>query len=256
LLENTFIHIQGIGQKTEKGLWRQGIRNWRQFLDYNGIIFSRARDQFVREELAASTAHLQDIGFFADRLSSHEMWRVFDTFRQTSVYLDIETSGGFQGVDEITVIGIYDGHTVNTFVNGINLDEFEIAIAKYDLVITFNGSLFDLPFIRRSFPGISLPAGHIDLRFLLKSLGFAGGLKKIEKDFGLMRDPKIDGMNGYDAVTLWRDYQWGDKTAIETLIQYNSADIVNLKPLMEFGFEKMKTALGFRERAGSGGCLF
>jgi uncharacterized protein len=247
LLENTFIHIQGIGQKTEKRLWQQGIRNWRQFLDYDGIVFSRMRDQFVRDELAASEAHIKDICFFADRLSSHEMWRVFDTFRETSVYLDIETSGGYQGVDEITVIGIYDGHAVNTFVSGINLDAFEIAIAKYDLVITFNGSLFDLPFIRRSFPGISLPAGHIDLRFLLKSLGFAGGLKKIEKDFGIMRDPKIDGMNGYDAVYLWRDYQWGDKTAIETLIQYNRADIVNLKPLMEIGFDKMKKALGFQE---------
>lgn len=94
MLENTFIHIQGIGQKTEKGLWQQGIKNWRQFLDYDGIVFSRMRDQFVREELVASAVHMKDIGFFADRLSSHEMWRVFDTFRETSVYLDIETSGG------------------------------------------------------------------------------------------------------------------------------------------------------------------
>ena len=169
------------------------------------------------------------------------MWRVFDVFKSKAVYLDIETSGGYEGVDEITVIGIYDGETVQTFVNGINLDAFEIAIAPYDLVITFNGSSFDLPYIRRWFPGISLPPGHIDLRFMLKKLGYSGGLKKIEKDFGLCREPEIDGMDGYEAVRLWREYQWGDKKALDTLIQYNSADIVNLKPLMEAGYNELKT---------------
>ena len=76
---------------------------------------------------------------------------------------DIETSGGYQGMDEITVIGLYDGCDVHTFVNGSNLDEFEISISQYDLVITFNGTTFDLPFIRRWFPNISLPPAHIDL---------------------------------------------------------------------------------------------
>ncbi|SPD72097.1 conserved hypothetical protein [uncultured Desulfobacterium sp.] len=244
MLENTFIHIQGIGHKTERGLWRRGIKSWRQFLEYDGIIFSKGRDQFVRDELAESLNNLGNIGFFAERLSTHEMWRVFDSFREKAVYLDIETSGGYQGVDEITVIGIYDGHAVNTFVTGINLDKFEVAIAEYDLIVTFNGSLFDLPFIRRSFPNIYLPPGHIDLRFLLKRLGFAGGLKKIEKVFDIKRDPQIDGMSGYDAVSLWKSYQWGDRAALDTLIQYNRADIVNLEPLMEIAFDRMKTTLG------------
>ena len=97
------------------------------------------------------------------------MWRTYDAFKNNAVYLDIETTGYYQDIDEITVIGIYDGKDVQTFVNGINLNDFEIAIARYDLVITFNGATFDLPFIRSSFPGISLPAAHIDLRFLLKN---------------------------------------------------------------------------------------
>ena len=101
-----------------------------------------------------------------------------------AVYLDIETSGYDQWTNDITVIGIYDGQTVQSFVNGKNLEQFETAIAKYDLVITFNGSSFDLPFIRRSFPGISLPEGHIDLRFVLKKMGLSGGLKAHRKDGG------------------------------------------------------------------------
>ncbi len=243
MLEHTFIHIQGIGQKTEQKLWDQDILTWHHFLDYAGNIFSDGRDKFVREELETTIEHREDIGFFNNRLTSTEMWRVFDSFKSKAVYLDIETSGGYHGFDEITVIGIYDGQTVQTFVNGINLEDFEIAIADYDLVITFNGSSFDLPIIRRWFPNIILPAGHIDLRFFLNKLGFRGGLKKIEKDFGLCRDTEINGMDGYEAILLWNAYQNGDKAALDTLIQYNSADIVNLKPLMETGYKEMKEQL-------------
>jgi uncharacterized protein YprB with RNaseH-like and TPR domain len=125
------------------------------------------------------------------------------------------------------------------------MSEFERAIASYDLVITFNGSSFDLPFIRQSFPDISLPPAHIDLRFLLRRLGYRGGLKYIEKEFGISRDSEIDGMDGYDAVRLWKAHQWGDGAALDLLIQYNTADIISLEPLMEKGYEMMKNRLMF-----------
>ncbi|MBW1677637.1 MAG: ribonuclease H-like domain-containing protein, partial [Deltaproteobacteria bacterium] len=164
-------------------------------------------------------------------------------FKHKAVYLDIETTGFYQGIDEITLIGIYDGQNIKTFVQGMNLDEFELAIAPYELVITFNGSQFDLPFIRRQFPHISLPPAHIDLRFFLKKLGYRGGLKAIEKSFDLSRDSAIDGMDGYDAVLMWNAYQSGDENALERLILYNTADIVDLEPLMEIGYQEMKSQL-------------
>jgi len=194
----------------------------------------------VCRELAVSLAHREDAAYFSACLPPGEMWRIFTAFKQKTVYLDIETSGGWQGTDDITVIGIYDGANVQTFVHGINLNDFEIAIANYDLVITFNGTAFDLPFIQSQFPGISLPPAHIDLRFLLKKVGYAGGLKKIEKELGIARESSIDGMDGYDAVRLWQAYQWGDDAALETLIRYNRADIVHLEPLMEVGYSEMK----------------
>ena len=118
----------------------------------------------------------------------------------------------------------------------------EITVSKGSEV-TFNGTTFDLPIVRRWFPNISLPPAHIDLRFLLKKLGYVGGLKKIEKSLGLMRDPEIDGMKGYDAVLLWKAYQWGDQEALRRLIKYNTADIVNLRPLMELGYRELKSQL-------------
>lgn len=240
MLEHTFVHIHGIGLKTENKLWEQGIQTWHQFLKHNRTIFSPTRDERVRRELEASIAHLKDIRFFRNLLPPTEIWRVYETFKDRAVYLDIETSGGYLGLDEITVIGLYDGNRVQTFVNGINLDQFEIAIAPYELVITFNGSRFDLPFIRRWFTHIALPPAHIDLCFFLRRLGYKGGLKNIEKQFGILRAPEVDGMGGHDAVMLWRAYQWGDGNSLERLVQYNTADIINLEPLMQTGYEEMK----------------
>ncbi|MFC1869131.1 ribonuclease H-like domain-containing protein [Thermodesulfobacteriota bacterium] len=246
MLRNTFIHIHGIGPKTEQNLWHRGIHTWEDFLSHEGPVLSRTRDPMVSAQLEDSIKNRSDIRFFADRLPVSDVWRIFDQFKGKAVYLDIETSGGYQGLDEITVIGLYDGRTVHSFVNGWNLAEFELVIATYELVITFNGSSFDLPFIRRCFPNISLPPGHIDLRFFLKKLGYQGGLKVVEKDFGILRDPEVGGMDGHEAVKLWRAYQWGDENALDLLIKYNTADIVNLKPLMEKGFQMMKNRLRSR----------
>lgn len=243
LLEHTFVHIQGIGEKTEQRLWKQGILTWTLFLNAEKPVFGKERDAFIRQELEASLEHSSDILFFRDRFPSTHMWRLYGAFKKSAVFLDIETSGGTMGMDEITVIGLYDGVRTQTFVNGINLHDFELAIGQYDLVVTFNGGSFDLPFIRRWFPNITLPPAHIDLRFFLRRLGYRGGLKRIEKQCGLCRDLAIEGMDGYDAVRLWRAYQWGDASALDLLVQYNTADIVNLKPLMELGYDQMKTQL-------------
>lgn len=243
MLEHTFIHIPGVGHKTEQMLWCKGIATWQQFLEKKGPVFSPARDLAVREFLLETIKHKEDIQFFRNLLPAGETWRLFEAFRHKSVYLDIETDGGCDGIHEITLIGIYDGKRSRTFVSGKNLQEFEPAIAEYDLMITFNGTGFDLPFIRRFFPAISLPPAHIDLRFLLSRLGYKGGLKHIEQSLGIRREPEVDGLNGYDAVLLWRSYEWGDEASLNRLIQYNTADIVNLEPLMVLAHETMKRKL-------------
>ena len=243
MLEHTFIHIPGIGPKTEQHLWQHGILTWEHFLSNKKTLLSSARDDFICKNLEASIENKDNIRFFQNRLSSSDTWRIFSRFKEKAVYLDIETSGLYQGVDQITVIGLYNGTTTNTYIQGINLAEFESEITSYDLVITFNGAQFDLPFIRRLFPNISLPHAHIDLRFLLKKLGYTGGLKAIEKSFGIHRAPAVEGIDGYEAVLLWKAYQWGDESALDRLIQYNTADIVHLEHLMERGYQEMKTQL-------------
>ena len=81
------------------------------------------------------------------------------------------------------------------------------------------------------------------LRFVLRRLGLSGGLKVIERRMGLAREEGVDGLNGLDAVRLWAEYRSGDRSALDRLIRYNTADIVNLEPLMETGYRWLMEGL-------------
>ncbi len=244
MLENTFIHLPSVGQKTELKLWEEGIRTWDQFLDtcQNHAKFSR----FIPEIFSSKVAlHELNSTYFSSVIPSKETWRSWPHFAEKTVFLDIETTGLVPHHSEVTVVGLYDGKTTKTFVQGKNIDELPHALAPYKAVITFNGTMFDIPFLRAQVPEIQIPLLHIDLRFVLRSLGYKGGLKKIEKEFGFERDGDIAHLTGFDAVRLWRKYKKGDSGALETLIRYNSADIENLRLLMEFAYKMKKAALGF-----------
>jgi hypothetical protein len=243
MLEHTFIHITGIGPKTEQAIWGRGILTWEQFLNRRATVLSPGRDGAICRELAASLENRDDLRFFLDRLPFSDHWRTYETFKDRAVFLDIETNGGYQGLEEITLIGLFDGSRVRTFISGRDLNDFEEAIQAYDLVITYNGTGFDLPCLKRYFRHLTLPPGHIDLRFLLKKIGLRGGLKAIEKKVGLIREAEVDGLDGFDAVRLWKAYEWGDESALRRLILYNTADIVNLQPLMELALQELKTRL-------------
>jgi uncharacterized protein YprB with RNaseH-like and TPR domain len=131
----------------------------------------------------------------------------------------------------ITTISVYDGNDIYCYVRGRNLADFRHDIQRYKLLVTYNGKCFDLPVIEHSFD-LELTAAHIDLRYTLNSLGYLGGLKKCEKQFGIDRG-KLDGVDGYYAILLWEDYVRNrNERALETLLAYNIQDVVNLETLM------------------------
>ena len=231
MLDHTFCHIPGIGLKTEKKLWEAGITAWDDWSESLPIRVSALTRQEGHRLLEQSRQALQDedAQFFADALSSTEPWRLFPHFRNTTVYLDIETTGLGEGA-EVTTIALYDGHEVFTYVNGQNLDDFIDDIFQYKVIVSYNGKSFDIPMLERFFK-IRLNHAQIDLRHVLARLGFRGGLKGCEKQLGLHRG-NLDGVDGYFAVVLWREYcRQGDPKILETLLAYNIEDTVNLERL-------------------------
>ena len=203
-------------------------------------IFRSQRIESISQVLKESSKQLA-IGnphYFVQHLPVNQYWRLFPHVKNTTAYIDIETTGLENWCNQITTIALYDGQTVNTYVNGQNLDDFVDDIDRFKIIVTYNGRCFDVPFIEQYFR-IMLDQVHIDLRFVLKSLGYSGGLKECERQLGIDRGELTD-IDGYYAVMLWEEYKrTGNKDALETLIEYTSMDARNLKTLMEMAY-KMK----------------
>lgn len=236
MLEKTFIHLPGVGEKTERLLWDSGIHSWDIFRDECrcSLPFGGSKSQKLRSTLeeCRNALHNCNPEFFANRLPSQFLWRLFPEFRGCAAYLDIETSG-LDGppFNHITTASLYDGRELFYYVHGENLDQFPEDLKKYKVLITYNGRCFDVPFINGYF-GITLDHLHIDLRYLLRSLGYRGGLKGCEKKLGIDRGD-LDGVDGYFSVLLWSEYQSKkNRKALETLLAYNIEDTVNLETLM------------------------
>ena len=248
MLKQTFLHLPGIGEGTERKLWNSGVGCWADFIEAHatGKPRSRKTGQSVRDVIESIKRYEGgDWNFFDQCLPSNHKWRAFHDFQGRALYVDIETTG-FMDDDCITVIGTYDGQKAKSFVAGVNLDEAVDELEAHPLIVTFNGAQFDMPIIRRRFRNSFFNHIHVDLRFPLKRLGYGGGLKRIEQDFGIERSGRTKGLDGWDAVRLWREYRNGHDAALDLLLEYNREDIRNLEPLMKFVFGEMTKALAMK----------
>ncbi len=239
MLVRTFLHFPQVGERRERALWRFGYTDWRTLLD------SPAPHQWAHlwsEWQRVAEASLQalergDATFFAQRLPKAYWWRAVPEFADRTLFLDVETDG----TDRITVLGIADAVRFRAFVRGS--DDFEEArewLANAAVMVTYNGSHFDLPVLRHNFPDWQLPPLHIDLCPLLRRLGYKGGLKGVERQLGISRSPQTQGLNGWDAVHLWwqwRDY--GDQNALDILLTYNREDVVHLRFLLQEAYQRL-----------------
>ncbi|MDX2440223.1 MAG: ribonuclease H-like domain-containing protein [Desulfobacterales bacterium] len=236
MLKNTFQHIPGIGAITEEKIWDLGILSWDSFRHPYPDMLPEGKISIIERYLKESEKHLSknDPAYFSGLIPSGLQWRMFPEFRDLAVYLDIETTGlGYY--DSITTIALFDGRSISWYVNGQNLDDFVKDIFKYRLIISYNGKSFDIPFIERFF-SIKLDHAHIDLRFVLSSLGYKGGLKACETALGIDRGD-IKGIDGFFAVLLWNDYLKNEnQKSLETLLAYNIEDVVNLEKLMTIAY--------------------
>jgi len=156
----------------------------------------------------------------------------------TEAYIDIETTGLTYSASEITVVGIYiccgkDAEFIQFVGRDVTADAIMEALEGVEIIYTYNGSRFDLPFIH-SQCGINLAERfhHRDLMFDCWGKKLYGGLKGVEKQLGVTR--KLPDMNGLEAVKLWWKYVDSfDLEALNKLCEYNKEDVVNLKTLRD-----------------------
>lgn len=237
MIKSTFVFVPGIGTMTENNLWRQGILSWDDWEGesyVNGL--GEVKRRIIEDYLTRANRALDELdgSFFAAHFPRGEYWKLYGAFPDKTLFLDIETTGLSQYYDKITLIGTFDGKRIKTFVRGNNLGEIVQYLQDYQLLVTFNGKLFDMPFIKKEFPEVVIPPVHIDLRYLLRSVGMTGPLKEIEKKLGIRREECVQEVNGREATVLWRRFLRGENEAIERLLLYNIYDTLNLQSLLNF----------------------
>lgn len=245
MLENSFILLPSIGPARERSLWRRGIRSWDEFLEAGtpkGISPQRKHSMDSELLLAKERLEENDSRYFASRLPSKEQWRCLREFGRSIAFLDIETTG-ISFSSPVTLVGVYDGTRMHTLVRGrdLNSSNLRAMLGSVDMVVTFNGSCFDLPIIEAQYPG-SVPAiPHVDLKHPLRRIGHSGGLKNIERELGIERDRRLEYMTGEDAAYLWTLWsRQGKRNALDLLIEYNAADCMNLKALANYAYSALR----------------
>lgn len=233
MLKHTFCHIPKISLKGETKLWQDGIGHWQDIDSPQTRHLSLIMKEKLTHYINVSIEEYQNnrLPYFFSLIPKAQHWRAFRDFRHSVAYVDIETSGLYSDQAYITTISLYDGNQIKTYVRGDNLQDFTKDIFHYQLIVTYNGKCFDIPFIENYFR-IKVDIPHIDLRYVLHNLGFKGGLKGCEKQLGIDRE-ELEGVDGYFAVLLWQDYiATHNAKALDTLLAYNIADVVNLEKLM------------------------
>ncbi|MCX7792827.1 MAG: ribonuclease H-like domain-containing protein [Thermodesulfovibrionales bacterium] len=250
MIIHTFSIAQGIGERLEKHLWRHGILTWMDFIEADTISgIPRERKGYFDGIFSnyQKALNIIDSEFFARNLKIREHWRLFSELKLRALCLDIETNG-YQPENGgyVTVVGFYDGLECKQFIRGENLTlaNLQKEIDRADLLITFYGGVFDIPFLLRTFPGLKINKPHFDLCFGARRLGLKGGLKRLETYFGIKRDEIVQDLNGYDAVLLWQYYRRGSKEALDLLLEYNKEDTVNLLNLSEIIYEELRRSTG------------
>lgn len=246
MIKNTFLILEKINEKRERNLWSQGIKTWDDFLraqKIKGIPNYRKKYYDRRIKEAIHNLYTFNSEYFVDKLPQTQHWRLYDFFKEDAVFLDIETSG-LEEDAYVNVVGLFDGINTKVMVRNINLNFGAIKkeLKNYKIIITFNGSSFDLPILERVYPKIIPKLPHFDLRHACNRIGLRGGLKQIEKRLGIKRENEIiDKLYGGDIVKLWRRFvATGDDYYLNLLVEYNEEDIINLRPIADVVYERLK----------------
>lgn len=153
-------------------------------------------------------------------------------------YLDIETTGLSRSYCDLTVVGVAMVRGGQQWFGQLFGDQISAEgvlglLEGVDEMYTYNGSRFDLPFIQQRL-GLDLRRqyAHTDLMYKCWLKDLKGGLKVVEARLGIER--RLQDMNGFMAVRLWWEYvNNNDTQALETLLEYNREDVVNLHLLRQ-----------------------
>lgn len=239
-LERTFQLTKGMGPWRERDLWARELATWSDFEQAAsaGVVMNERLDRELLEaiEKGRDALNRRSLAELAQLVPVREHWRLYGHFIDEAAFFDIEADAEH----EPTVVGVMDRQGVATFRRQHSLDALPERLASSPIWVTFNGSVFDVPALEKSFGDFPKPVVHLDLRFLIRHAKLKGGLKGVEGTIGLGRPPHLKGINGLDAIRLWREWTInGELGALRLLVEYNLYDAINLRSVLEWTLWKV-----------------
>jgi hypothetical protein len=82
---------------------------------------------------------------------SAELYRIAFAFPEETLFLDIETTGLSRYYNKITLVGWSRGSSYEYWLRGTDPARLLAALADAQIIVTFNGTMFDLPFMLKGF---------------------------------------------------------------------------------------------------------
>lgn len=174
-----------------------------------------------------------------------------ENFKSKNIcFLDIETTGLSSKYNQIILIGGLclknnEMYITQIFADHIDeeyelLTEFKEFVNNFDYIITYNGTSFDLPFLKKRLDYHKVihtidEVSHIDLlKLVRKNKGLLKlencKLKTVEKSLGIYRE---DTISGKESVDLYKDYMnTKDNNKKKTILKHNYDDIYYLPQLL------------------------
>lgn len=227
-------HFRGIGPVRRGQLHEAGLQTWQDVLQQPDAVPRGLQADIVAEaNRCVAALEADDIAYFVDRFFPHDRWRILHQYADRCSFFDIETTG-LEYDDTITVVVCWHQNKLHTFVEHENLDDFLDLLDEIDLLVSFNGSTFDVPRVLDGFHIPRLPCPHFDLRWPCYHQNLSGGLKQVTAQLGIERPADLQDADGSLAVLLWNRWtQHQDQAARQQLIRYCGADVMLLKPLTQ-----------------------
>lgn len=239
MLKISFSCLKGFSDSAEQKIWQLGCLTWEHIAYLPSGTFSPDKTRSLATEInRAKIAYIAQLpDYFIHRFKHANKVRVFKDFQENSAVLDIETTG-LGKKDIVTTIALLKKGIIHVFINGVDLDNFLFMLKDVRLLITFNGTRFDLPFLRKHF-SIDLNMPHLDLMPVLNALGYRGGQKKCEETC-LMRRTFSQCKSGKDAIRLWKEWESKkNRNALQNLAVYNAEDVFMIEKLAVMAYNRV-----------------
>ncbi len=149
-IENSFIPVRGVGERTERSLWEEGVLTWDEFEP--SVVGGQRGDRIRSSSTRDGTGWPRPTFLFRPRFPAASAG---DCTRPSVKDLLLRHRDDRTGPDrnQVTTVILHPDGDTQTLIAGDDLTagNLRAAFDGADLLVTFNGKRFDVPFLEANF---------------------------------------------------------------------------------------------------------